>query len=187
SQYFGVAQRRRRVFIVASLGSGAAAQVLFEREGVPGHPAPGRETRPGFAAVAGTLSANRGGTDRPAGNANELDFCIPVATAVNAHGSRCYDFESETFVTSALTRNMVGGGGGADDNAAQAGHILAYNWQSGGDVRLNLGLPSLSVGQTPAVAVRRLTPLECERLQGFPDCWTDGQSDAARYRQMGNA
>jgi DNA (cytosine-5)-methyltransferase 1 len=35
--------------------------------------------------------------------------------------------------------------------------------------------------------VRRLTPTECERLQGFPDGWTDGQSDSARYRQLGNA
>lgn len=35
--------------------------------------------------------------------------------------------------------------------------------------------------------VRRLTPMECERLQGFPDGWTDGQPDSARYRQMGNA
>ena len=35
--------------------------------------------------------------------------------------------------------------------------------------------------------VRRLTPLECERLQGFPDDWTVGQSDSARYKQMGNA
>ena len=35
--------------------------------------------------------------------------------------------------------------------------------------------------------VRRLTPMECERLQGFPDGWTEGQSDSARYRQMGNA
>ena len=35
--------------------------------------------------------------------------------------------------------------------------------------------------------VRRLTPLECERLQGAPDGWTDGQSDSARYRQLGNA
>jgi DNA (cytosine-5)-methyltransferase 1 len=44
-----------------------------------------------------------------------------------------------------------------------------------------------------AAAVRRLTPRECERLQGFPDDWTrwdaDGneQSDSARYRQLGNA
>jgi len=35
--------------------------------------------------------------------------------------------------------------------------------------------------------VRRLTPVECEKLQGFPSGWTDGQSDSARYKQMGNA
>ena len=39
----------------------------------------------------------------------------------------------------------------------------------------------------PAVQVRRLTPVECERLQGFPDNWTDRQADSARYKQMGNA
>lgn len=44
-----------------------------------------------------------------------------------------------------------------------------------------------------AQAVRRLTPLECERLQGFPDRWTThradgaGQSDSTRYRQLGNS
>jgi DNA (cytosine-5)-methyltransferase 1 len=37
------------------------------------------------------------------------------------------------------------------------------------------------------LAVRRLTPLECERLQGFPDGWTEGQADSHRYKQMGNA
>jgi DNA (cytosine-5)-methyltransferase 1 len=45
--------------------------------------------------------------------------------------------------------------------------------------------------QAPAVAteqtVRRLTPVECERLQGFPDDWTSGQADSNRYKQMGNA
>jgi len=35
--------------------------------------------------------------------------------------------------------------------------------------------------------IRRLTPAECERLQGFPDGWTAGQSDTARYQQLGNA
>jgi DNA (cytosine-5)-methyltransferase 1 len=35
--------------------------------------------------------------------------------------------------------------------------------------------------------VRRLTPLECERLQGFPDGWTEGQADGHRYKQLGNA
>jgi DNA (cytosine-5)-methyltransferase 1 len=35
--------------------------------------------------------------------------------------------------------------------------------------------------------VRRLTPKECERLQGFPDDWTASQSDSSRYKMMGNA
>jgi site-specific DNA-cytosine methylase len=37
------------------------------------------------------------------------------------------------------------------------------------------------------IAVRRLTPTECERLQGFPDGWTREQADSNRYKQMGNA
>jgi site-specific DNA-cytosine methylase len=35
--------------------------------------------------------------------------------------------------------------------------------------------------------IRRLTPTECERLQGFPDGWTEGQADSNRYKQLGNA
>lgn len=35
--------------------------------------------------------------------------------------------------------------------------------------------------------VRRLTPLECERLQGFPDDWTSSESDSARYKALGNS
>ena len=48
-------------------------------------------------------------------------------------------------------------------------------------------------GNVPAIMkdenlrVRRLTPLECERLQGFPDGWTGDQADSNRYKQMGNA
>ena len=41
------------------------------------------------------------------------------------------------------------------------------------------------IGET--ATVRRLTPTECERLQGFPDGWTEGQADSNRYKQMGNA
>jgi DNA (cytosine-5)-methyltransferase 1 len=40
---------------------------------------------------------------------------------------------------------------------------------------------------TPPAVVRRLTPVECERLQGFPDNWTADQADSNRYKQMGNA
>ena len=57
----------------------------------------------------------------------------------------------------------------------------------------NDGEPMFTLDQTSphAIAndqtVRRLTPTECERLQGFPDGWTDTQSDSQRYKQMGNA
>ncbi len=50
---------------------------------------------------------------------------------------------------------------------------------------------SLQANSTPGVLdnmqIRRLTPIECERLQGFPDNWTEGVSDTQRYKQMGNA
>ena len=41
----------------------------------------------------------------------------------------------------------------------------------------------------PILLIRRLTPLECERLQGFPDGWTDipNASDSARYKALGNS
>src|SRR3989344_4219723 len=40
---------------------------------------------------------------------------------------------------------------------------------------------------TPDMKIRRLTPTECERLQGFPDGWTKGVSDSQRYKTLGNA
>ena len=55
AQYFGVAQRRRRVFVVGYLGDWQpAAAVLFERHSLSGHPAPSRKAREGAAASIGT-------------------------------------------------------------------------------------------------------------------------------------
>ena len=41
--------------------------------------------------------------------------------------------------------------------------------------------------QIPGASIRRLTPMECERLQGFTDGWTEGLSDTQRYKCLGNA
>ena len=46
---------------------------------------------------------------------------------------------------------------------------------------------NLQAVETNNTNIRRLTPTECERLQGFPDGWTEGQSDTQRYKQLGNA
>jgi len=60
AQFFGVAQRRRRVFVVGYLGDWrAAAAVLFERHSLQRHPAPSREKRQGVAASAGASPASR--------------------------------------------------------------------------------------------------------------------------------
>jgi DNA (cytosine-5)-methyltransferase 1 len=50
-----------------------------------------------------------------------------------------------------------------------------------------MGTGGLNTPMVSTSAVRRITPMECERLQGFPDNWTDGQADSHRYKQMGNA
>jgi DNA (cytosine-5)-methyltransferase 1 len=60
AQYFGVAQRRKRVFVVGYLGDWrAAAAVLFERHSLQGHPAPSREKRQAVAASVGTGASSR--------------------------------------------------------------------------------------------------------------------------------
>ena len=77
--------------------------------------------------------------------------------------------------------------------------VFGFNWQNGGgygNANPGLGITEdgtgpLSTSQVPAVAsrqqVRRLTPVETERLQGFPDDHTAGQADTHRYKQCGNA
>ena len=76
--------------------------------------------------------------------------------------------------------------------------VIIFYGQRVGDVRvqddkINTLQARMGTGgnNMPMVAektlVRRLTPTECERLQGFPDGWTDGQADSHRYKQMGNA
>ena len=79
AQYFGVAQRRRRVFIVGSLGDGRAAEVLFESEGVCGHPPARREAGQGIAgtiAAALTLERRNGGEHT---SMTRLDKCAAAA------------------------------------------------------------------------------------------------------------
>lgn len=54
-------------------------------------------------------------------------------------------------------------------------------------LQARMGTGGNNMPMVATTQVRRLTPLECERLQGFPDGWTEDQSDTNRYKQMGNA
>jgi DNA (cytosine-5)-methyltransferase 1 len=93
-----------------------------------------------------------------------------------------------------------GGSGDVSDGAMytldtfgeHADGVLAFDWQSGVGVSVDehTGM-TLTTSQTPAAlasgSVRRLTPVECERLQGYDDGWTAGESDSSRYRLLGNS
>jgi DNA (cytosine-5)-methyltransferase 1 len=117
AQYFGVPQRRRRIFIVGYLGGTGreAAEVLFERQGMPGDSAPGQEAEPEAAGDAGAGADGRGATVRVTSPLLAAHRGVPSAD------------EADQLVVSpvaALTANGVGTCG-ADDNQAQAGHLIA--------------------------------------------------------------
>jgi len=142
AQYFGVPQRRRRVFVIGHLGDWRrAVSVLFERHCLSGHPAPRREAGESAACqIAPGLTCSGRGTAR-AGDSRGQDCVIPVAfggnntsgpidiaSACNAHGgSGRMDFESETFVVGALQSCGTPNGhgtSGTNDQAVNAGHIV---------------------------------------------------------------
>lgn len=129
AQYFGVAQRRRRVFVVANrIDWRRSATVLFEPESLSGDYKTGRKARQSAAASSK----------------------IGVAEIV-----------------SSVTAKWSKGSGGPSGDECQ----------------------NLIIAPT----VRRLTPVECERLQGFPDNWTDinykgkPAADGPRYKAIGNS
>lgn len=166
AQHFGVPQRRRRVFVVGCAGSRTApVEVLFEPESSRRDPAPSSHPRPDADAVA-ALGASSGSADDNDAQGGQL-----IVSTLLAGSARSYRT-------------------GADE--AAAGHLIVGTLQtrrSGGGTPL---VSQYDYGVLQQAAVRRLSPLECERLQGFPDGWTatsNGslQADAPRYRQLGNA
>lgn len=202
AQYFGVAQRRRRVFIVGSLGDGRAAEILFECEGGGGHIAEGRSTQKGIATDVAASLRHGGGNGRGYNLDAEHGPTVTAAPLVARQAKGGFTDPVSDNIIPVITTTFNGYTGGADDNDAQGGHlVMAFTERTRADGRTleyqkemayALTNPG-SGGRTHsrqiagAFGVRRLTPVECERLQGFPDGWTDGQSDSARYRQLGNA
>jgi len=227
AQYFGVAQRRRRVFIVGHSGGNPRPEILALAEGMFGHPEPSREEGSNIASSL-TRDFGKGGADDNSAQANHLIFHssqTPISSTDIAHPLEQNSRASHSVyvpekVNALRTRDHKGP---AMDVAEPS--LVAFNWQTGTDQLSprSTYIDALSSGQVPAVAfaqnqrdevrelgiagvlaaepgikqqtyvtrpfVRRLTPLECERLQGFPDGWTDtpGNSDSQRYRQLGNA
>ena len=182
AQWFGVAQRRRRVFVVGYLGDWRhPATVLFERESVRRDTAPSREARESTArSIAHGLGA---GDDAKA---------QPIAFHANAQADQLPTATRDTTISDALT---------VSQNASVAQPVRFYSnlGSQGGGFGINAS-PTLKrdsgsvAGVATAMQVRRLTPVECERLQGFPDNYTNipwrkkpESPDGPRYKALGNS
>ena len=79
--------------------------------------------------------------------------------------------------------------GGNDQTVFQYDGYNQRIYQDDVSVTIRIGRDSSDFVAQPAqttMAVRRLTPIECERLMGWPDNWTEGQADTHRYKQCGN-
>ncbi|MFG6089927.1 Dam family site-specific DNA-(adenine-N6)-methyltransferase [Enterobacter soli] len=257
AQFFGVAQRRKRVFVVASARKGFdPAEVLFELDCVRRDSAPRRETQKAVAALTARGVGTCGADDNQAQAGHLIAFGggntaghIDVATSCTAHGIRL-DFDTETFAvhgtqdpdTNCELAHTLGRNNGQEnaciafsykDNGADATSELSPTIRAGNHDKshANSGQPpaiayAFKAGQgakaggigyaeeqsptltsassgtnlAPAVmhgvAVRRLTPIECERLQGFPDnhtmiSWRGKDAaecpDGPRYKAIGNS
>lgn len=251
SQFWGVAQRRRRLSLVADFGSESVAEILFERKGMSRDIEKSERERKGITGdskssveTSYTLKI-RGGVERDskgkkAGKGplvqEEKSGTLGVSqdqTVITYHYSSKDVNKTDVAPTLDLwahspTCNQGGVvavygetsfSGYSDKNIAtlraQGGHNMPYVLESNQNHAtitnngISTTLPA-SMGEgggyVPIVTeekdmvVRRLTPLECERLQGFPDGWTDigswtdtkgkvhkESSDTARYKALGNS
>lgn len=212
AQYWGVPQRRRRISVVADFGGDTAGEILFERKSVSRHPTESgtaRERLAGDAQDGASYAVRiRGGCDGGGkgalvqeeksgtlGTGNDQTIfcmetqrdCVMPSQALTEVASSCKqrDFKDSTdLVCSVDCRNFREGGETNGTLQAKSNGGISYNLQN--TVRTGM-------------IVRRLTPMECERLQGFPDGWTDiGEwrdsrgnlrkpSDSPRYKALGNS
>lgn len=240
AQYFGVAQRRRRVFVIASADPNFdPTAILFESDSVRRDTPPSRETGSQIAA----LTANGVGTCGADDNQAQAGHLIaafdrqssgeygnaPVASTMAA---RDYKSASDLVVFSSNGHASFSEGvgtlrakPGADhETVAVCGSITHTLTAEGHDasedgtgrgtpVVASYGIAGNTIGRQPGngtgfceelsytltrtdqhgvahdMQVRRLMPVECERLQGFPDGHTDipGAKDGPRYKALGNS
>jgi len=206
ARWFGVAQRRRRVFIVAGPRDQCGPEILLEPESCGGD----TRTRPTPGTLVAALTSNGVGTCGADDNQAQAGHLVPT-------------------IAHALSARYAKGTNGTADDAALIPFVptVSFNWQGsaeqGDDVQTeftgSLGctrhpaiafsdiVPTIPaalgngglgydrdelLAATPDLAVRRLTPRECERLMGWPDDHTrwahDGTeiADSHRYKMCGN-
>lgn len=203
AQYWGVPQRRKRIKLIGDFTGGCAAKLLFECDRLSGYFAKSREQRQGTAADTedGTGTANRniysienhandsrvkiredgtvqtltqrmgtGGGNVPmvleTQNVQPEDKC-ECMTSRDCQSKRIFNPEGVYPTLQAMSS------GGANNTA-----VIVREQHTPSVIRERCGCDGGGKGPgvvcaPPRYIVRRLTPMECERLQGFPDGWTE--------------
>jgi DNA (cytosine-5)-methyltransferase 1 len=186
SRHFGVAQRRRRVFACVAFGGVAADRagraLLAKCEGVSGDSPSGRSEGKG---VAGGVTDGVGGAGavlmtmregKPGGGKGPLLVEEESLTLATGNGQTL--FQPQAFRKAARAQSVED-----DESWVADGQANTLNTFDMGDTRT-----THAIVEPTNYGVRRLTPVECERLQAFPDGWTEpAVSDSARYKALGNA
>ncbi len=247
AEYFGVAQRRRRVFLIADFGSNSSGEILFEREVLQGYFKKSEEKR-----TRNTKNIRRSTNEA---RKNDIVYCmsdrnysinksttlmhslggLPIVMSRSQGGAEIGINKCPTITASAGTsgNNMpllfenhgkdsrytgpleiaptitsTYGMGGNNvpfvveqneiDNKTYciSGHILNRKEENGGN---GLGITeeksyTLTTNDIPSVVnnrklIRKILPIECERLMGYPDNYTNinNPSDSKRYKTLGNS
>jgi DNA (cytosine-5)-methyltransferase 1 len=128
AQWFGVAQRRRRVFVVGCAGDGAAAAtVLFESESVQRNPAPSREKGQGVAADVTHSLRSRGHAGSEDGTGRGTPMTVEVARSLRAQANSAHRADADNYVaeTCGALTDGAHNGGGLNGQDAYTGRIFA--------------------------------------------------------------
>ena len=175
AQYFSVAQRRTRLFLVASFDPDVdAGRVLFERDCEAWDPASGRGTQ---QAGSGDCSQGPGAITALLGMDSDTMIRVDPAVAFALKASNFKNVQAVIYPRVLGTREVIDAG-----VARQANELDLVVGENQEDAR----------GDVDFVC-RRLMPVECERLQGFEDGWTDIEidgkriTDGHRYKALGNS
>lgn len=192
AKYFGVPQRRRRIFIVADLDGGSSGEILFEQKSLSGDTSEGcekgkRNTRAIKESFNKTICLNDQGGERMdisedlsgilrAKAGNPLLVYDIRQTSENTKNERHNIYEcdvSRTIDTSGNTPTRNQGGVAIVDDTYS---MSKNSYFTKADKNIISPLLATDYKDPPLVnqkLVRRLTPKECGRLQGFPDYWCD--------------
>ena len=191
AQFWGTPQRRKRIALVADFRGQAAPEILFERKGVSRDTPESGEARQGVAADIKRCSDSAG----------TIVYGISAYESNSMKSANPYSGVYEADTTRTLDLN------GCLPVCNQGGMVVVFDARGNGTGKI---VPTITGDHESRITdytalyvdhsvARRLTPLECERLQGYPDNWTNiGEwidskgrkrkcADTPRYKALGNS